>query len=172
MLCMDGAQHRRYRTLVQPSFVPKAQWWTEQWIEETVDAADRRIRRQRPRRPQRRLLRRDPGAHDHRQLRRTGRTGPRHPGRAHYRPAKGADMSAGRAARREQPQDDLISVLVEAEITDEDGATTGSPIARSSFVLLLLGAGSGTTWKQMGITLAALLQRPDVSRPCATTDRC
>ena len=31
-----------------------------------------------------------------------------------------------------------------------------------SFVLLLLGAGSGTTWKQMGTTLAALLQRPDM----------
>ena len=28
MLSMGGAQHRRYRTLVQPSFVPaKAQWW-------------------------------------------------------------------------------------------------------------------------------------------------
>ena len=29
-------------------------------------------------------------------------------------------------------------------------------------MLLLLGAGSGTTWKQMGITLTALLQRPDM----------
>ena len=28
--------------------------------------------------------------------------------------------------------------------------------------MLLLAAGSGTTWKQMGITLAALLQRPHV----------
>jgi cytochrome P450 len=28
--------------------------------------------------------------------------------------------------------------------------------------MLLLAAGSGTTWKQMGITLAALLQRPEV----------
>ena len=31
MLSMGGAQHRRYRTLVQPSFVPaKAQWWIRQ----------------------------------------------------------------------------------------------------------------------------------------------
>ena len=60
-------------------------------------------------------------------------------------------------------QDDLISVLVEAELTDEDGVThrlTDREI--DSFALLLLGAGSGTTWKQMGITLTALLQRPDV----------
>ena len=28
--------------------------------------------------------------------------------------------------------------------------------------MLLLTAGSGTTWKQMGITLAALLHRPEV----------
>src|SRR6476620_5076938 len=37
MLYMSGAEHRRYRTLVQPSFVPaKAKWWIENWINETV----------------------------------------------------------------------------------------------------------------------------------------
>src|SRR5262249_1272670 len=37
MLSMGGAQHRRYRSLVQPSFVPaKAQWWIANWIERTV----------------------------------------------------------------------------------------------------------------------------------------
>ena len=29
------------------------------------------------------------------------------------------------AARREHPRDDLISVLVEAELTEEDGSRTG-----------------------------------------------
>jgi cytochrome P450 len=39
MLMMGGTKHRRYRTLVQPSFVPaKAQWWINNWIQETVDA--------------------------------------------------------------------------------------------------------------------------------------
>ena len=39
MLMMGGTKHRRYRTLVQPSFVPaKAQWWINNWIPETVDA--------------------------------------------------------------------------------------------------------------------------------------
>src|SRR5665213_2022990 len=38
MLSMGGAQHRRYRSLVQPSFVPaRAQWWIKNWIETTVD---------------------------------------------------------------------------------------------------------------------------------------
>jgi len=67
------------------------------------------------------------------------------------------------AARRERPEDDLISVLVEAETTDEEGRTHRLSDAEIySFSALLLAAGSGTTWKQMGITLAALLQRPEV----------
>ena len=66
------------------------------------------------------------------------------------------------AARREQPQDDLISVLVEAELTDEEGVKHRLSDAEIySFSLLLLAAGSGTTWKQMGIVLATLLQRPE-----------
>jgi cytochrome P450 len=67
------------------------------------------------------------------------------------------------AARREAPQDDLISVLAEAEYTDDDGVTHQlSDPEIYSFALLLLAAGSGTTWKQLGITLTALLQRPEV----------
>src|SRR5882672_11962936 len=38
MLFMDGTRHRRYRALVQPSFVPaRAIWWLERWIRHTVD---------------------------------------------------------------------------------------------------------------------------------------
>ncbi|HLM18643.1 MAG TPA: cytochrome P450, partial [Acidimicrobiia bacterium] len=67
------------------------------------------------------------------------------------------------AARREESADDLISVLVEAEYTDEAGVDhrlTDAEIL--SFAMLLMAAGSGTTWKQLGITLAAILERPDV----------
>jgi cytochrome P450 len=67
------------------------------------------------------------------------------------------------AARREHAEDDLISVLVEAEYTDEDGVLHRLSDAEIySFAMLLLAAGSGTTWKQMGITLAAILERPAV----------
>src|SRR5262249_35668587 len=65
-------------------------------------------------------------------------------------------------ARRASPQGDLISVLIQAQLTDEDGEThVLSDADILSFSWLLLAAGSGTTWKQMGITLVALLERPE-----------
>ncbi|UGQ11000.1 cytochrome P450 [Yinghuangia sp. ASG 101] len=164
MLSMGGQQHRRYRALVQPSFVPnKAEWWIRNWIEETVDL----------------LI--DSFVDDGRAelnvdfcaaipvLTITGSFG--------VPVEKALDIRAALrnpdaivdvirpivAARREQPEDDLISVLVEAEMKDEDGvAHRLSDNEIYSFALLLLTAGSGTTWKQMGITLTALLQRPEV----------
>jgi cytochrome P450 len=169
MLSMNGMQHRRYRALVQPSFVPaKAQWWIRNWIEQTV-----------------RLLI-DAFVDDGRAelnvdfcaaipvLTITGSFGvPVERAldiRAALRnPPEVVEMVAPIVAeRRDAPRDDLISVLAHAEITGEDGMThrlTDPEIY--SFALLLLGAGSGTTWKQMGITLAALLQRPEVLRAVA-----
>ena len=39
ILYMDGTEHRRYRALVQPSFLPKrASWWTERWVVGAIDA--------------------------------------------------------------------------------------------------------------------------------------
>jgi cytochrome P450 len=65
------------------------------------------------------------------------------------------------ADRRESPKDDLISVLVHAEMTDEDGRIHRLSDAEIySFALVLLAAGSGTTWKQMGINLYLLLTQP------------
>jgi cytochrome P450 len=166
MLSMDGAHHRRYRTLVQPSFVPaKAQWWIRNWIEETVHL----------------LI-------DHFEsagraelnvdfcaaipvLTITGSFGvPVEQAldirEALHQPAQLVDMIKPIvASRRDAPQDDLISVLVEAEIEAEDGTTQRlSDPEIYSFAALLLAAGSGTTWKQMGTTLAALLERPEVLR--------
>jgi cytochrome P450 len=164
MLSMDGPQHRRYRGLVQPSFVPaKAQWWIRNWIEETVQA----------------LI--DSFVEDGQAelnvdfcaaipvLTITGSFGVGVDQALTIReslndPPKIIAMLAPIvAARRESPQDDLISVLIEAELKDEDGTTHRlSDVEIYSFAFLLLAAGSGTTWKQMGITLTALLQRPEV----------
>jgi cytochrome P450 len=164
MLSMGGAQHRRYRSLVQPSFVPaKAQWWIANWIERTVrllidgfaDAG-------------RAELNVDFAAAIP-VLTITGSFGVPVEQALVIRqslanPTKIVEiLEPIVAARRAVPEDDLISVLVEAEYTDEDGVTHRlSDPEIYSFALLLLGAGSGTTWKQMGITLTALLQRPDV----------
>jgi cytochrome P450 len=162
MLYMDGPEHRRYRTLVQPSFVPnKAKWWMENWIHQTVHA----------------LI---DGFESEKQaelnvdfdaaipmLTITGSFG--------LTTEQALDVRSGALggtmleetlmpivrARREAPQDDLISVLCQAEMTDEDGTThrlgDDEILAFSS---LLLAAGSGTTWKQLGITLIALLRTP------------
>ncbi|HWA65388.1 MAG TPA: cytochrome P450 [Mycobacteriales bacterium] len=164
MLSMDGNRHRRYRALVQPSFIPaKAQWWMQNWISQTVNA----------------LI--DEFEGDGRAelnvdfcaaipvLTITGSFGVPIEQALDVREATSNPEKVLEiirpivAARREQPRDDLISVLVEAELKDEDGTLHRlSDPEIYSFALLLLAAGSGTTWKQMGITLTALLQRPEL----------
>jgi cytochrome P450 len=163
MLSMGGTQHRRYRALVQPSFVPaKARWWIENWIDRTVNRLiDSLVDRGRAE------LNVDFCAAIP-VLTITGSFGvPVEQAldirEALPRPAEIIEIIKPIvAARRESPQDDLISILAEAEIKDEDGDTHRLTDAEIySFALLLLAAGSGTTWKQMGITLTALLQRPE-----------
>ena len=168
ILNMGGNEHRRYRTLVQPSFVPaKAQWWIQNWIDETVNGLIDGFEAD--------------GAAELNVdfdaaipvLTITGSFGLSVDDALDIRAALGGGGGSGKsvpdylapviAARREQPEDDLISVLCQSEVKDEDGTThrlTDEEIL--SFSLLLLAAGSGTTWKQLGITLVALLTRPDV----------
>jgi cytochrome P450 len=164
MLMMGGAEHRRYRGLVQPSFVPaKAQWWIRNWIDETVTTLIDQVV--------------DDGRAELNVdfcaaipiLTITGSFGltidQALDVRANlFKPLTIVEMIAPIvAARREQSEDDLISVLVEAEYTDDDGVRHHLSDAEIySFAVLLLAAGSGTTWKQMGITLAALLGRPEL----------
>jgi cytochrome P450 len=164
LLSMNGLQHRRYRALVQPSFVPaRAQWWIQNWIEHTVQ-----------------LLIDQFVEHGRAELNVdfcaaipvltiTGSFGIPVSQALDVRAALSdpekvlAIVAPIVAARREHPEDDLISVLVEAEITEDDGQRHRlSDSEIYSFALLLLAAGSGTTWKQMGITLTALLQRPEL----------
>ena len=170
MLAMGGERHKRYRALVQPSFVPaNAQWWIQNWIEQTVQALiDSFIGNGRAELnvdfcaaipvltitgsfgiPVERAL-------DVREL-------------AYNAPAVLDIIAPIVTARRENPQDYLISVLAQAEMTETDGTVHRLSDAEiNSFALLLLTAGSGTTWKQMGIVLTTLLQRPDVLK--AVTD--
>ncbi len=59
------------------------------------------------------------------------------------------------AARRAQPKDDLISILVQAE--EGDALSTGEVL---SFVFLLLVAGNETTTNLIGNAIKALLEHP------------
>jgi cytochrome P450 len=164
MLTMGGTEHRRYRALVQPSFMPaKARWWIERWIDETVHglidsfAAEGRAE-----------LNVDFAAAIP-ILTITGSFGiPVDQALDIRAKVHEPGLLAGAVAelialRRDDPQDDLITVLLEAEVADETGEEHRlSDEEIQGFAQLLLTAGSGTTWKQMGITLAALLERPDV----------
>jgi cytochrome P450 len=167
ILFMDGKRHRSYRRLVQPSFVPgRAVWWLDNWIRTTVHG----------------LI--DAFAGDtHADLNVdfaaaiplltiTGSFGITIAEALDVRAAVTSDGRDGVtlarllipiiAARRQEPQNDLISVLVQEEMTDEDGVVHRlSDEEILSFAFLLLAAGSGTTWKQMGITLLALLSHPE-----------
>ena len=179
ILFMDGAEHRRYRALVQPSFLPKrARWWIEHWIERTVDALHRPHRG----RPARADLNVDFFAAIP-LLTITGSFGISIEDALDIREAVTSDgVGLGEflrivppiiAARREEPGDDLISVLVEAEVTDDDGVThrlTDDEIL--GFAFLLLAAGSGTTWKQIGHhdARAAAHTRSGSTRSATTAD--
>jgi cytochrome P450 len=164
MLSMGGRTHRRYRALVQPSFVPgRAKWWIRNWISETVRSLVDTIAGE-----GRAELNVDFCAAIP-VLTITGGFGVAVERALDIRaamrePAKVVEMLRPIvAARREAPEDDLISVLARAEMTDEDGRTHRLTDAEIySFSVLLLTAGSGTTWKQMGIALTALLQRPEL----------
>jgi cytochrome P450 len=165
MLAMDGEQHRRYRALVGPSFLPRRMgWWIENWIDGTVHAlidgfqangrADLNVE----------FCAAIP------LLTICGSFGISADQALDIRAAvTSQDRGATRfeqilrpivAARREAPQDDLISVLVRAELTEDGETHVLSDAQILAFSFLLLAAGSGTTWKQMGITLHALLTHP------------
>ena len=173
MLTMGGVQHRRYRALVQPSFVPRRmEWWVTKWIGSTVDAlvdwfadgerADLNVDFCAPLPV----------------LTITGSFGVGVGEAIEMREALRNPPELVRllapviAARRASPQDDLISVLIQSEVEDEEGARHQlSDGEIYSFAILLLLAGSGTTWRQMGTALVALLSRPEALAACVGDDR-
>ena len=178
ILNMDGPRHRRYRTLVQPSFVPKkARWWIEQWIESTVHALIDSFE--------------DHGRADLNVefcapiplLTITGSFGVSLPLALDIRAAVTKDgLGLGTfidivqpiiEARRLEARDDLISVLVHSEVQDEAGEVhVLSDDEILGFAFLLLAAGSGTTWKQMGMTINALLMPSRMARGRQRRPRC
>jgi len=65
------------------------------------------------------------------------------------------------AARRQAPRDDILSGLVQARVQEPDGSARQlSDDDVLSYCRILMIAGGGTTWRQLGITLMALLSDP------------
>jgi cytochrome P450 len=177
ILAMVGTEHRRYRSMVQPLFIrPKAiNWWKPRWIEEAVDSLlDRLVGREGAdlnldlcaRLPvyvvtrgmgldgddalsfRTHLLRATTGA----------RSLPRNEVELAMKEVARM-LSAVIVARRVEPGDDVITRLVQCDLQLPEGGTrklTDEEIF--SYARLIMNAGGGTTWRQLGITLVALLQ--------------
>jgi cytochrome P450 len=173
-----GQEHRRYRGAIQPLFSPEAAqtWWDEKIIRETVEALIGNIEGKGHADLFLELCARmpvhvvsgafglDPEDIIPFRIAVTSLSSPRLTA-AEKQDARQTVRRILRdviAARRRQPQNDIISKLIEAEITLADGASRPFQdeeiIAHCSLIVL---AGGGTTWRQLGITLFALLSHPE-----------
>ena len=174
ILEMVGDEHRRNRALVQPAFSPKrSQWWIDRWIGSLVDEAVSAFEGRGHAELNAELCARIPLQTI------TSSFGLTREEALDFREGAGeggmtADMDERMARferttamlerviedRRAHPQDDVITMLVESEL-EEDGERhllTDDEIY--GFARLILTAGSGTTWRQLGILLVALLHDP------------
>ncbi len=175
ILWMTGDEHRSYRKIVQPMFLPKPArtWWKDNWIQEAVDALLDRLL--------------DAGTADlnmelcarlpvHVVTRGIGMSGEdallfrehllrsttfaRHLPEAE-RAASAAEV--GRmlreliSARRARPGDDVVSGLIAGDLDLVEGGRKLSDEEIFGYCRLIMLAGGGTTWRQLGITLHALM---------------
>jgi cytochrome P450 len=175
ILKMVGDEHMRYRKMVQPMFIrPRAiKWWRKNWIDnsvaslldrlETLDAVDLNLD----------LCARLPvsivtqgmGLYGEDTL--TFRVHLQKSMMARTLPMEEVMQASAEvqrmlkeviAARRELPQDDVVSELVQCELELQDGGRR--PLEDDeifAYCRLIILAGGGTTWRQLGITLYQLL---------------
>ena len=196
ILEMVGDEHRRHRAVVQPMFVrPRAMtWWKKNWIDEAVDVLLERFDGKDGADLNLELCARLPvyivtrgigmsGAdalnfREH--LLRSTFESRRNPEEAKKAAGEVARMLKELiVARRATPGDDVVTGLVVNDFETTDGGKrklTDEEIF--GYCRLIMLAGGGTTWRQLGITLNALLtnyhfweacrDRPQVAR---TRDR-
>jgi cytochrome P450 len=178
ILQMGGAEHGRYRALVQPSFARNmTQWWIDRWINNIVDTLLRRIESQGRADLNLELCALLPlltitssfgiGWREALQLRELVESMITHAPRSNVdrladSAAIGAMLTPVIESRRADPKDDLITVLTRETIVDESGERHHlSDDEILGLSRLVLTAGSGTTWRQLGIVLWSLLNHPD-----------
>lgn len=178
ILNMGGVDHRRYRALAQPRFVPRAMsWWKDSWISETANGLIAQFRDDGKAELTLALCAQLPlltiagsfglepdAALEVREIISQMMYGTTltMQERLGLRDRFDAHLLEVIARRRVEPRDDLVSALVQAEVVDEDGRHLLTDDEILGNARLLLVAGSGTTWRQLGITLFALLTHPEV----------
>jgi cytochrome P450 len=168
LLFMDGIRHRRLRALVRNAFTPKrAGWWVDNWIAETVEQLIDLVA------PQGKsdlnvevfaalpllTICRSFGATVREALEiRAAIVGAEFGGISEFNRIVLPLIEA----RRREPRDDLVSLLITLEVDVQDGSRHRlSDTDVLIFSFLLLAAGTGTTWKQLGITMLTLLAHPE-----------
>jgi cytochrome P450 len=176
LLNMDGARHTRMRDVTKPWFKPAfAQtWWNDNWIERAVDELIGRIAAKGAADLNLELCAPLPmsvisigfGIPTGEAL---GLRKAVHDVSAQLTPESAAAgkaeinriLLAAIAERRAAPRDDLISKMVSADLAEADGGArklTDEEVLR--YCALIIFAGGGTTWRQLGITIMALLDDP------------
>ncbi|MET0371306.1 MAG: cytochrome P450 [Sphingobium sp.] len=178
ILNKSGADHRMHRSPIQPMFSPEyaQSWWDEKIIAETVETLIAKIEKKGSADLFLELCARMPvhvvsagfgfDAEDIIPFRMALIKLNRHgaPVEERHNAMQTVRSMLGRVIteRRSRPQNDIISKLVEAPLKQADGTTRGFTddeiIAHCTLIVL---AGGGTTWRQLGITLFALLENPD-----------
>ncbi len=179
-----GDDHRRFRATAQPMFIkPKAMtWWRPNWIDATVAAlldrieggerADLNLDLCAPLPLQvvtRAVGLRGDDALTFRQhlLKSLGNHRAAPEDQRHSQAEVLRMLREVITARRAAPGEDVISGLIAADFETETGAVRKlADDEVLGFCRHLLLAGGGTTWRQLGITIHAMLSHPGVWQAC------
>jgi cytochrome P450 len=178
ILHMGGDEHRQYRNIVQPLFTRQkaVDWWQRSWVSDIVGELIRRFQDRESVDLSKTLCARLPmhtitrafGIADEKAVEFRRHLVANMAMYSNDSDRAEADAYIKRtlreeiAARRDAPGDDLISVLLHGTVKNEDGASHRlSEEEIFSFCRVVLTAGGGTTFRQLGITLVALLSNPD-----------
>jgi cytochrome P450 len=178
ILTMIGDKHRRYRSMVQPMFLrPKAvNWWKPNWINDAVsslldrmhgwDKADLNL--ELCARLPVYVVTRGMGLSGDDALTFREQLLKSTLGVLNQASREEAMQAAGEVkrmllqvieARRKEPGDDVITGLVQCDLElPEGGSRKLTDEEIFSYARLIMVAGGGTTWRQLGITIVALLR--------------
>ena len=179
ILEMDPPRHRAYRKTLQPMFVPSqtSTWWRERWVHDIVGTLVERLQGRATAdlnldycaRIPVHTITRAIGLHgDDALIFRSAmvKSSLNNRGTAESRKEAGATVERMLFdlidKRRAQPEDDLVSALLAQQLKLPDGSSR--PLSDREILInsrLIMLAGGGTTWRQLGITLWALLTHPD-----------
>ena len=176
ILSMVGKPHKRLRTAAQPLFKrPKVlDWWNKRWIQETVDALLDRLVDEEATDLNSELCALLPMATVTRAIGLEGEDVIEFRyqldratfGAAHLKPEEAAEARAWVdqtlrdliAENIRNPGDNIIAGLLENEIKNEDGSSRKlTEDELLGYCKLTIFAGGGTTWRQLGITIDALM---------------